>query len=461
MRRQLRRSTTLGTLAALLLLALVGAASAEAPLTTADLVRFLKVGISERTILAELQSRGFAESLDAGRETSLREAGATETLVVAVRRASPDAAPPAETPANPGRSQSPAPARSPGIITFEARTRTVRVPVSVLDDGGRPVTGLRAEDFQLRDDGRKQSITLFSGERRSLRIALALDTSGSMANKMREVEGALRHFIDLLEPSDEILVLTFNDRVRVLQDFTSDRALLGRVLDKLTPAGPTALYDATAEAIRRVATGPADGKAVVIVSDGVDTASTSSFESLRELARRSEVPVFSIGLDADVRTLVRAPGGSGPGGGPRLPIPGMGGGRGRGPGRGPGGGRGGWPGGGPGGGSGGWPGGSGGGGGVPISRVDGFDAGPLRDLADDTGARAEIVKGSEHYSPGQEWPGSDRLKAAVETIALTLRYRYLLGYEPPEGKPGWRTIRVEVDRPAAHPRTRKGYYAGA
>jgi hypothetical protein len=166
------------------------------------------------------------------------------------------------------------------------------------------------------------------------------------------------------------------------------------------------------------------------------------------------VPVFSIGLDAEAGSVFRALGGSG---GPRFPVPGIGGGRGRGPGRGPGGGgRGGWPGGGPGRGPG-----SGGGGGGQIVKLDGFDARPLRDLADDTGARAEIVKGTEHYKPGQELPGSARLKAAVESIALTLRHRYLLGYEPPEGRPGWRAIRVEVDRPAAHARTRKGYYAGA
>ena len=97
--------------------------------------------------------------------------------------------------------------------------------------------GLRGEDFQVSEEGKRQKVTLFSGERRPLRIALALDVSGSMDNKIRQVEEALRHFIDLLEPADEILVLTFNDHVHVVQDFTSDRELLGRVLDKLEPRG--------------------------------------------------------------------------------------------------------------------------------------------------------------------------------------------------------------------------------
>lgn len=91
----------------------------------------------------------------------------------------------------------------------------------------------------------------------------------------------------------------------------------------------------------------------------------------------------------------------------------------------------------------------------------GFDGQPLTELADETGGRAQILKGVEHYTPGSDDPpGSDRLKQAVESIAMTLRHRYLLGYEPPDGKPAWRTIRVEVDRPAAEARARKGYYAG-
>ena len=218
----------------------------------------------------------------------------------------------------------------------------MRVPVSVLDKRGNPVMGLHGEDFQIEEDGKKQEVTYFSGERRPLRIALALDVSASMENKIREVEAALRHFIDLLEPEDEILVLTFNDHVDVVQDFTSDRNRLGRVLNMLEPAGATALFDAAKEAIERVGPGAAESKAVVLVTDGMDTVSATSWGELRELAKRSEVPVFSIGLGSDFtfRTIFGGPGGTGgriPGGGPgRVPRGWPGGG---------GGGRGGWPGG--------------------------------------------------------------------------------------------------------------------
>ena len=438
-------ATAWGGIVALACVALAAArVDGEPALTIADLVRFLHAGISERTILVEVQARGVAEPLDETAEVSLRAAGATETLVVAVRRAAPAVAVAAPRLAAPAGG--PPPAGTVSEPTFAADTRTVRVPVAVLDRSGRPVLDLDRDAFRVADDGKRQAVTLFSRERRPLRIALALDLSRSMDNKIRQVEEALRHFIDLLEPADEILVLTFNDHVHVVQDFTSDRALLERVLDDLEPSGGTALYDAAFAAIQRVAAGPAESKAVVLVTDGVDTASSVSLKDLRETARRAEVPVFSIGLDAENPHLdfARGPTHDGHGGGH--------GGR-------PGGG--GWP----GGGGGGWGGGRGGGGwggGSGRPRPASFDGRPLTELADDTGATAEIVKGLEHYTPGSdEPPGSEKLKAAVESIATILRHRYLLGYEPPASGPHeWRTIGVDVDRPDATARARKGYYGG-
>ena len=85
----------------------------------------------------------------------------------------------------------------------------------------------------------------------------------------------------------------------------------------------------------------------------------------------------------------------------------------------------------------------------------------LAELADDTGATSQVVK-FDHYTPGSdEPPGTEQLHAAVESIATILRHRYLIGYEPPSAaaKNEWRTLRVDVDRPDAAARTRKGYYA--
>src|SRR5262245_11470001 len=166
------------TLAALLLAALAVGARGDELLTTADVVRFLKAGISESTILTELGQRGFGEPLDDSREAALREAGASETLIVAIRRTAPPAAvaaPPAPSPGG-TRREAPLP-RTPGPrgLTFGVAARSVRVPVSVLDKKGDPVLGLHEADFRVSEDGRRQNVTYFSGERRPLRIALALD----------------------------------------------------------------------------------------------------------------------------------------------------------------------------------------------------------------------------------------------------------------------------------------------
>src|SRR4029079_5751420 len=108
---------------------------------------------------------------------------------------------------------------------------------------------------------------------------------------------------------------TFSGSVHVRQDLTSDRGRLESVLEDLEPEGATALYDATFEAIKRVAQGPAESKAGVLFTDGVDTVSSVSFDTLREYARRAEVPVYSIGLDVpnEQRSVSHHGGGGGPG----------------------------------------------------------------------------------------------------------------------------------------------------
>jgi VWFA-related protein len=258
------------------------------------------------------------------------------------------------------------------------------------------------------------------------------------------VEEALNHFIDILEPEDEILVLAFNRQVRLLQDFTSDRDLLGDALSTVQTYGGTALYAAAYQAIERVARAPVESRAVVLVSDGVNTEAGVTFDELLALAQWSGVPVFSIGLDGRDRAKSspddeRSRGGrrGDPGGGGKPGNGGsgnFGGPRRRPPGHGP------------------------GGGGQPSPKPQRFDQKVLEKLANETGGRAEVISGPERYTPGEGLSGGGRLRLAVELIALTLRHRYLLGYEPSEERTGWRTIRVEVDRPeGATAKAGKGY----
>jgi VWFA-related protein len=326
---------------------------------------------------------------------------------VRVEALPPAAAPPAPT------------LRGRGPV-FGVSTRTVRLPVAVTDKKGHPLTDLNQADFRVTEEGREQQITFFSGERKPLRLALALDVSGSMEKKMGDVSDALTYFLDLLEPQDQILVMTFSGAPDVVQDFTSDRGQLGRVFAALQPRGSTALYDAVVEGAQRVAGEPAESKAVVVVTDGMDTASRASFQDAREAARRAEVPVYSIGIghQGGLGALLSLIG--------SIQIHPY---RSRYPGQG-------------------WP----------TGERD-LDARPLLDLADETGGRAEILKGLDQRKAGK----TNRLREAAESIALSLRYRYLLAYEPAEAsdRGGWRKIKVEVGRPSAVVRARKGYYAAS
>jgi VWFA-related protein len=416
------RLRTVGAAGALLL-ALVSVLSArtDEPLRIADLLRFLHAGISERIIVLEIRERGMAEAVDEAGEAALREAGATAAVLDATRAAAP--AVQVEAPAPPAAPVRAAPApvsRAARGPVFGVSTRTVRLPVAVTDKKGHPLTDLSQADFHVTEEGREQQITFFSGERKPLRLALALDVSGSMEKKMRDVADALTYFLDLLEPEDQVLVMTFSGTPDVVQDFTSDRERLGRVFAALRPSGSTALFDAVIEGARRVSGEPAESKAVVVVTDGMDTASMASYQEAREAARRAEVPVYSIGIghEGGLGSLLRVLGGIQVG--PH---------RGRYPGQG-------------------WP-----------SGERDLDAQPLIDLADETGGRAEILKGLDQRQTGK----TNRLREAAESIALSLRYRYLLAYEPPEtsDRGGWRKIKVEVGRPSAVVRARKGYYAAS
>lgn len=386
----------------LLILALTAGppSESEEPLVLDDVLLLLRSGLSDETILAYVRTRGLGERLTSDQERALRAAGATEILVSALRdraprptHASPGQDPRPET-AGPPRSLSP-----PGIPSFQASVEVVRVPVSVTDSKGRPVTGLKREDFRLWEGGRAQEIDVFSTERKPLRIVVLLDVSGSMEGKIDEVADALKHFIDLLEAQDEILVVTFNDELRVAQEFSADRTLLARVFRRLRPGGGTALHDAVIEGLVRLGPGAGESKALVLVTDGMDTSSQSSFRDAREAARRAEVPVYSIGL-GHRRGFSHFRGSSG-------------------------------------------------------DDAD-FDATPLLQLAEETGGRAEILQDAEHHHRG----AVDRLKEAAEAIALALRYRYVLGYSPSAAAGGWREIRVEVDRASVSLGARKGYYSG-
>ena len=209
---------------------------------------------------------------------------------------------------------------------FRSTTELINVTATVTDDTGRFASSLRKEDFLVREDGQRQQISHFSSERVPVSLGIVLDISGSMAGeKFRAAQSALDRFLyDLLQPEDEVFLLGFSDRTDMVSDWTTDRQQVANALRRLRPRGGTALYDAVAEAVPMAQSGRHKKKAVVVISDGNDTDSSTEADALQSLIRETEVLVYAIGIDGTGSSGNY--GGSGPGtwsGQPpvRLPFP--------------------------------------------------------------------------------------------------------------------------------------------
>ena len=189
-------------------------------------------------------------------------------------------------------------------INQRAEVDLVSLYPVVRDGSGRYVTDLTKDDFVVTERGAPQTVSRFTTERRPLRVGIVLDTSLSMAKgeRLESAQQAALGFLESLQPRDEGMVVTFNERVRIAQDFTADRKLLGEAILSTTAHGGTALYDAVWRTSRMLRDLDAR-RVIVFLSDGRDEA-TSGFEpgSLHTLeealdqALRSEVMVFAIGL---------------------------------------------------------------------------------------------------------------------------------------------------------------------
>ncbi len=195
-------------------------------------------------------------------------------------------------------------------INQRAEVDLVSLYPVVRDGSGRYVTDLTKEDFSVTERGVPQTVSRFTTERRPLRVGVVLDTSLSMAKgeRLASAQQAALGFLGSLEPGDKGMVVTFNERVRVTQDFTADRAALGEAITSTTAHGGTALYDAVWRTSRMLRDLDAR-RVIVLLSDGRDEA-TSGFEpgSLHTLeealdqALRNEVMVFAIGLGKNLDT---------------------------------------------------------------------------------------------------------------------------------------------------------------
>jgi Ca-activated chloride channel family protein len=190
------------------------------------------------------------------------------------------------------------PAGSQAKITVTSSL--VLLPAKVINSSGIFVSGLKAQNFRVFEDGSQQDITLFKQEDTPVTVGLIVDHSRSMGPKLSAVVLAINAFAHSSNPDDEMFVVDFNENVSVElmrgKPFTHEPAELRKALLAVSAIGQTALYDAVMEGLTHVELGQWDKKALIIVSDGGDNASHAKFSELLALAQRSHVVIYSMGL---------------------------------------------------------------------------------------------------------------------------------------------------------------------
>jgi len=183
------------------------------------------------------------------------------------------------------------------------RSTSVTIPVSVYDRGGRPVTDLKQDDFQILEGNERQKITSFRHEDNPLSIGLVIDNSGSMRNRRQRINSAVLAFVRESNPEDEAFIVNFGDTAYVEQQFTSSLGDLIDAFEKLNPRGQTALYDAISlSADKLMKEGRKDVRAILLVSDGEDNVSKTKYDDALRRLQESNVTLYAIGLMEDARS---------------------------------------------------------------------------------------------------------------------------------------------------------------
>ena len=177
------------------------------------------------------------------------------------------------------------------------------ITATVTDRDGRPITGLPREAFEVYEDGVLQTITQFTRERVPIGVGVLLDVSDSMFGKrMDDARSAVDTLLfDLLDQADEFFVMAFNHKPRPLTGWTHERGDVRHALAGLRPSGGTAIYDAILDALPLIEARTRQRAALLVISDGADTASTATLRDLRQALRRSDTFVYAIAIDSPDR----------------------------------------------------------------------------------------------------------------------------------------------------------------
>lgn len=296
----------------------------------------------------------------------------------------------------------------------------VQLNIGVVDPRGYAVTSLSRNDFTVFEDGVKQPILNFEPTDTPFSLVLLLDTSGSTVNFRQQLKQAASRFLDALGPEDRVAVIQFNAKVKELSGFTTDRRKSAYAIQLAEGAGETHLYEALSHSLRALDKEQKRRKAIVVLTDGLDTSMRNADRAAASRAQSDAEAVAAIDpkASAALNSVLTAADRQGvtvyplalPSGDPkRLPLQDP-----------------------------------------VITGIYSAARARMQNLADRTGGRLNEIQ------------RLDQMARLYVEVAANLRTLYTVGYRPPtersrDGK--WHEIRVEVAHPELTARTKPGYFA--
>src|SRR5437868_4012438 len=181
---------------------------------------------------------------------------------------------------------------------IRVNTTLITIPVSVTDRDGRYIPNLQKQDFRIWEDGVEQDVAFFQSVDKPFSVVLMLDTSPSTQFRLEDIQDAAISFVDQLRPDDKVMVVSFNDNIKVLCDLTTDREKIHRAIQRSRTGDGTRLYDAVDMVINEQLSRIQGRKAIVLFTDGVDTTSKrASYESNITDAQELDALIYSVEYD--------------------------------------------------------------------------------------------------------------------------------------------------------------------
>ena len=188
---------------------------------------------------------------------------------------------------------------------FRVNANFIKVPVTVFDSRGEILSGLTRESFQLFDEETAQPIENFLLDYAPINVLLLLDTSGSLEQEVEEIRTAALRFAGAFSKEDRISIISFADEVVLLRDWTNKYKAIKKSLKKLKPGYRTALYDALRSAVSDQFQGITGRRVIILLTDGLDNASRSTYDGLVANLTENDVTLFIISRTRLISPQVR------------------------------------------------------------------------------------------------------------------------------------------------------------